>query len=209
MLTKPQKSRELSKSDCLAIGIDSLSKIRFCEALRHDLMEQDQSSQMATRALQKATEEIHSLTTSCFELSARSHALARELKDAAEGEGGASGHWTKYRTEAGTVATQIQTAVKSLAQVGATLIAAAPHLLRLTRYLQTTSDRTSNLYVLGQAYESLVTQLGLHSAPRPEPGARFVELVEQSHFLDPQRFTKAEPETILMDGDVLISMTDL
>lgn len=205
MPAKLNGKRELNNGECLAIGIDSLTKIRFCEALRNELINQDRATQILAGAFRGVGQEVSSLTKNLIELSTRSHAFAQQLKAGAHPAPSS----IPADGEAETISTRLQSAVQRLAQLSATLAAAAPHLEQITNYLRATSDRTSNLYVLGQAYENLVIQLKKYSEPRPDPLPRFATLAEKSHFVDPSRFARTEVETILMDDDVLISMTDL
>ena len=75
-------------------------------------------------------------------------------------------------------------------------------------HLHSTSRKTSDLSVLAQAYENLVIQLKQFGEARPDPLSRFEVIARGSSFFDAQRFSASERETVLIDDEVIISLTD-
>ena len=103
---------------------------------------------------------------------------------------------------------KLATAEQNLSQLSSTVGRMADHLVRMKGEIHSTSRKTSDLSVLAHAYENLVIQLKQFSEARPDPLARFEVIARASSFFEAQRFSTSERETVLIENEVIISLTD-
>src|SRR6188508_569970 len=78
------RKSELPKSDCLAIAIDSLANIRFCDKLeniRADLAEQDGSSESLLEGFQQVAGRVEDTTEEVRIIYNAGSTLAKDLRN--------------------------------------------------------------------------------------------------------------------------------
>jgi len=294
------RKSELPKSDCLAIAIDSLANIRFCDKLeniRADLAEQDGSSESLLEGFQQVAGRVEDTTEEVRIIYNAGSTLAKDLRNrlanigdlltrfqqstlqlarvvdrvAMAGKGGldsasssgstpegektvrktdglgradsgpgmTSGSFSSTDSRAATLESlradweaaektlneftrsitaalaetesyshKLATAEQNLSQLSSTVGRMADNLVEMKGEIHSTSRKTSDLSVLAQAYENLVIQLKQFGEARPDPLSRFEVIARGSNFFDAQRFSASERETVLIDDEVIISLTD-